>query len=94
MLVNTVRRSRRGRNTTVGNIAYRGSDKLVLGIVVAVVNFCLFALTTLNIASTMRAEHGGGLLASAIADVRWAGSRCHVAGALAFWSAAIIPSFK
>src|SRR4029078_5343507 len=36
--------------------AYRGSDKLIFGIVLAVVTFWLFAQTTLNIASTMRAD--------------------------------------
>ena len=33
-----------------------GSDKLLFGIVLAVVTFWLFAQTTLNIASTMRAD--------------------------------------
>jgi MFS transporter, DHA2 family, multidrug resistance protein len=36
--------------------SYHGSDKLVFGIVLAVVTFWLFAQTTLNIASTMRAD--------------------------------------
>jgi DHA2 family multidrug resistance protein-like MFS transporter len=36
--------------------SYQGSDKLVFGIVLAVVTFWLFAQTTLNIASTMRAD--------------------------------------
>ena len=36
--------------------SYRGSDKLILGIVLAVITFWLFAQTTLNIASTMRAD--------------------------------------
>ncbi len=43
-------------NTSVAAPSYRGSDKLILGIVLAVVNFWLFAQTTLNIASTMRAD--------------------------------------
>jgi DHA2 family multidrug resistance protein-like MFS transporter len=38
--------------------AYRGTNKLILGIVLAVINFWLFAQTTLNIASTMREELG------------------------------------
>jgi DHA2 family multidrug resistance protein-like MFS transporter len=36
--------------------AYQGSNKLIFGIVLAVVTFWLFAQTTLNIASTMRAD--------------------------------------
>ncbi len=44
------------RNATAGATSYRGSDKLLLGIVLAVVTFWLFAQTTLNIASTMRAD--------------------------------------
>jgi MFS transporter, DHA2 family, multidrug resistance protein len=42
--------------TTATAISYRGSDKLILGIVLAVITFWLFAQTTLNIASTMRAD--------------------------------------
>src|SRR6185295_9387113 len=34
--------------------AYRGNDKLIFGIVLAVVTFWLFAQTTLNVAPTMR----------------------------------------
>jgi DHA2 family multidrug resistance protein-like MFS transporter len=33
---------------------YAGTDRLILGIVLAVVTFWLFAQTTLNVASTMR----------------------------------------
>jgi DHA2 family multidrug resistance protein-like MFS transporter len=36
--------------------SYRGTNKLILGIVLAVVNFWLFAQTTLNVAPTMRDE--------------------------------------
>src|SRR5215213_11572537 len=36
--------------------AYRGTDKLIFGIVLAVVTFWLFAQTTLNVAPTMRDE--------------------------------------
>jgi len=36
--------------------AYRGDDKLVFGIVLAVVTFWLFAQTTLNVAPAMRAD--------------------------------------
>jgi MFS transporter, DHA2 family, multidrug resistance protein len=36
--------------------SYEGSDRFVFGIVLAVVTFWLFAQTTLNIASTMRAD--------------------------------------
>jgi MFS transporter, DHA2 family, multidrug resistance protein len=36
--------------------SYQGSNKLILGIVLAVITFWLFAQTTLNIASTMRAD--------------------------------------
>src|SRR6185295_12099009 len=36
--------------------AYRGTDKLIFGIVLAVITFWLFAQTTLNIAPTMRDE--------------------------------------
>src|SRR6188472_750927 len=43
-------------NATAAATPYRGSDKLLLGIVLAVVTFWLFAQTTLNIASTMRAD--------------------------------------
>jgi MFS transporter, DHA2 family, multidrug resistance protein len=35
---------------------YRGTDKLIFGIVLAVVTFWLFAQTTLNVAPTMRQE--------------------------------------
>jgi DHA2 family multidrug resistance protein-like MFS transporter len=38
--------------------AYRGTDKLVFGIVLAVVTFWLFAQTTLNVAPTMREDLG------------------------------------
>lgn len=42
-------------STTAGSArAYRGTDKLVFGIVLAVVTFWLFAQTTLNVAPTMR----------------------------------------
>jgi DHA2 family multidrug resistance protein-like MFS transporter len=44
------------RNATGTATSYRGSDKLLLGIVLAVVTFWLFAQTTLNIASTMRSD--------------------------------------
>jgi DHA2 family multidrug resistance protein-like MFS transporter len=43
-------------NTTGAANSYCGSDKLIFGIVLAVVTFWLFAQTTLNIASTMRAD--------------------------------------
>ena len=36
--------------------AYRGADKLIFGIVLAVITFWLFAQTTLNVAPTMRDE--------------------------------------
>src|SRR4051794_30405506 len=35
---------------------YHGDDKLILGIVLAVVTFWLFAQTTLNVAPAMRAD--------------------------------------
>ena len=35
---------------------YRGNDKLIFGIVLAVITFWLFAQTTLNVAPTMRHE--------------------------------------
>jgi DHA2 family multidrug resistance protein-like MFS transporter len=38
--------------------AYRGTNKLILGIVLAVINFWLFAQTTLNVAPTMRDDLG------------------------------------
>jgi DHA2 family multidrug resistance protein-like MFS transporter len=41
---------------TSRTVSYEGSDKLVFGIVLAVITFWLFAQTTLNIASTMRAD--------------------------------------
>ena len=41
---------------TAGPDAYRGTDKLIFGIVLAVVTFWLFAQTTLNVAPTMREE--------------------------------------
>ncbi|HEY6120656.1 MAG TPA: MFS transporter, partial [Pyrinomonadaceae bacterium] len=40
--------------------AYRGTDKLIFGIVLAVITFWLFAQTTLNVAPTMRDELGIG----------------------------------
>ena len=42
--------------TNCRRTSYRGSDKLILGIVLAVITFWLFAQTTLNIAPTMRDE--------------------------------------
>ena len=33
---------------------YHGDDKLILGVVLAVVSFWLFAQTTLNVAPTLR----------------------------------------
>src|SRR4029078_5361042 len=36
--------------------AYRGTNKLILGIVLAVLNFWLFAQTTLNVAPAMRED--------------------------------------
>jgi DHA2 family multidrug resistance protein-like MFS transporter len=36
--------------------AYRGTDRLIFGIVLAVITFWLFAQTTLNVAPTMRDE--------------------------------------
>src|ERR1051325_1770922 len=51
-----MRRNFMNPNTTGAANSYRGSDKLILGIVLAVVTFWLFAQTTLNIASTMRAD--------------------------------------
>ena len=45
-------------STTVAVIPdeYRGTDKLIFGIVLWVINFWLFAQTTLNVAPTMRDE--------------------------------------
>lgn len=40
--------------------SYQGNDKLLFGIVLAVVTFWLFAQTTLNIAFDMRADLGIG----------------------------------
>ena len=34
--------------------AYQGTNRLILGVVLAVVTFWLFAQTTLNVAPTMR----------------------------------------
>ena len=39
--------------TKAGTTAYQGTDKLILGIVLAVITFWLFAQTTLNIAPVM-----------------------------------------
>ena len=44
------------KNTQV--VPYQGNDKLLLGIVLGVITFWLFAQTTLNIAPTMQAELG------------------------------------
>jgi DHA2 family multidrug resistance protein-like MFS transporter len=46
------------RKTTAVASSYRGSDRLILGIGLAVVTFWLFAQTTLNTASTRRADLG------------------------------------
>jgi DHA2 family multidrug resistance protein-like MFS transporter len=46
------------RYMTSTTAAYKGTDKLILGIVLAVINFWLFAQTTLNIAPAMREELG------------------------------------
>jgi DHA2 family multidrug resistance protein-like MFS transporter len=40
----------------VSEDSYRGTEKLILGIVLAVINFWLFAQTTLNIAPAMRQD--------------------------------------
>ncbi len=45
------------RNTPVAS-TYKGDDKLLLGIVLSVVTFWLFAQTTLNVAPAMRADLG------------------------------------
>ena len=45
------------RNTPVAS-TYKGHDKLLLGIVLSVVTFWLFAQTTLNVAPAMRADLG------------------------------------
>jgi MFS transporter, DHA2 family, multidrug resistance protein len=42
--------------TYAASINYRGTDKLILGIVLAVITFWLFAQTTLNIAPAMSAD--------------------------------------
>ncbi|MBB2148121.1 MFS transporter [Pedobacter gandavensis] len=42
--------------TPVSSTNYRGTDRLILGIVLAVITFWLFAQTTLNIAPTMSAD--------------------------------------
>ena len=44
------------KNTQV--VPYQGNDRLLLGIVLGVITFWLFAQTTLNIAPTMQAELG------------------------------------
>ena len=41
---------------TAAPASYRGKDKLIFGIVLAVITFWLFAQTTLNVAPTMRDE--------------------------------------
>ena len=38
--------------------AHRGANRLIVGIVLAVITFWLFAQTTLNVAPTMREELG------------------------------------
>jgi DHA2 family multidrug resistance protein-like MFS transporter len=47
-------------STTAGATAdtHRGANRLIVGIVLAVVTFWLFAQTTLNVAPTMREELG------------------------------------
>ena len=42
--------------TQADSISYRGTDKLIVGIVLAVITFWLFAQTTLNIAPVMSAD--------------------------------------
>src|SRR5678815_3560713 len=42
--------------THAAPINYRGTDKLIIGIVLAVITFWLFAQTTLNIAPAMGAD--------------------------------------
>src|SRR6185312_636866 len=45
--------TRSSGQTKAGTTAYQGTDKLILGIVLAVITFWLFAQTTLNIAPVM-----------------------------------------
>lgn len=45
-------------NDTTAVIPYKGNDKLLLGIVLGVITFWLFAQTTLNVAPAMRADLG------------------------------------
>lgn len=41
-----------------GSVGYKGDDKLLLGIVLSVITFWLFAQTTLNVAPAMRTDLG------------------------------------
>lgn len=47
-----------GNNDSNSVVPYKGNDKLLLGIVLGVITFWLFAQTTLNVAPTMRADLG------------------------------------
>lgn len=49
------------------SIKYQGNDKLLLGIVLGVITFWLFAQTTLNIAPAMRTDLGIDVNSSNIA---------------------------
>jgi len=72
--------------TKAGTTAYQGTDKLILGIVLAVITFWLFAQTTLNIAPVMamdlKISHGLNNIAVTITAL-FSGLFIVVAGGLA-----------
>ena len=72
--------------TKTGTTAYQGTDKLILGIVLAVITFWLFAQTTLNIAPVMakdlKISHGLNNIAVTITAL-FSGLFIVVAGGLA-----------
>ena len=55
------------KNNEVSSRSYQGDDKLLLGLVLAVITFGLFAQTILNIATTIRTDLGIDVNASNIA---------------------------
>ena len=55
------------KNNEVSSQNYQGDDKLLLGLVLAVITFGLFAQTILNIATTIRTDLGIDVNASNIA---------------------------
>ena len=59
------------RKDSVSTPEYEGNDKLLLGILLAVITFGLFAQAVINMATTIRTDLGISVNASNIAVFSW-----------------------